>query len=60
MDQLIDHVRALVASGLTMREVARRAGCAFATVQRIHAGSVDNVTVATYQALMGVVANART
>jgi transposase len=60
MDQLRKHVRALASGGMPLREITRRSGVSFGTVQRIFGVTATNVTLNTQRALMGVVPNART
>lgn len=60
MTQLKDRIELLLKNGLSMREVARRAGVGVGTVFDIKSGRVSMVTVETYARIMGVVTNART
>lgn len=60
MTQLKERIESLIASGLSMREIARRAGVSVGTIFDIKSGRVAMVTVDTYAKVMGVVANART
>lgn len=58
--QLRERINTLTQGGLSMREIARRAGVGVGTIFDIKAGRVATVNVNTYARIMGVVANART
>ena len=60
MTQLKERIDSLLKSGLSLREIARRAGVGVGTIFDIKSGRVLMVTVETYSRIMGVVPNART
>jgi transcriptional regulator with XRE-family HTH domain len=60
MTQLKERIDSLLKSGLSLREIARRAGVGVGTIFDIKSGRVSMVTVETYSRIMGVVPNART
>lgn len=52
-------IRDLMASGLSKREIARRAGVDHMTIHKLFHDKQRTVNVETYARIMGVVANAR-
>lgn len=60
VEQLRERIDTLIRSGLSKREIARRAGVHHMTVHQLHHGQQQSVSVETYAKVMGVVANART
>jgi len=60
MTQLKERIDSLLKSGLSLREIARRAGVGVGTIFDIKSGRVSMVTVETYSRIMGVVPNVRT
>ena len=60
ISELRDRINHLIQGGLSMREIARRAGVGVGTIFDVKAGRVATVNVETYSKIMGVVANART